>query len=113
MTAGRRSRRAGTERRGSELPLATARLEDEAGAMRGAVALGQEPVPAHYPLTAAQPLWTFLAREEGPAAAGRKVAEVNCHGRERGSCGQHRREDHLGTRGNRPGPTDSRQGEYR
>src|SRR5881227_2917478 len=46
----------GTERRGSELPLAAARLEDEAGAMRGAVALGQEPVPAHYPLTAAQPL---------------------------------------------------------
>src|SRR4051812_50183657 len=50
--------------------------------MRGAVALGQEPVPAHRPLAAAQPLGTFLAREEGSAAVGCEVAEGNSHRRE-------------------------------
>src|SRR3954451_15234360 len=69
---------------------------DEAGAVPGAVALGQVAVPARHPPAAAQAPGTLLVREEGPAAIRGEVAEGDGVGR--GSLGRHGRGDHLGIR---------------
>src|SRR5690242_590033 len=66
---------------------------DEAGAVPGAVAPGQEPVPARDALPAAQARGALLVREEGPAAIGGEVAEGDALGRRRAGRGRH---DHLG-----------------
>src|SRR3954454_12744495 len=48
---------------------------DGGGAVPGAVAPGQVPIPARYTPAAAQAPGTLLVREEGPAAAVGEVAE--------------------------------------
>src|SRR3954469_17583910 len=60
---------------------------DEAGAVPGAVAPGQGPIPARHPPAAAQTPGTFLALEKGAAAVGGEVAEGDDVGQ--GSLGRH------------------------
>src|SRR3954466_9048669 len=63
---------------------------DEAGAVTGAVALGQIAVPARHSLAAAQTRGAFLALEKGSTAAVGEVAEGDGVGRS-----SHGRHGHL------------------
>src|SRR3954452_20212096 len=60
---------------------------DEAGAVPGAVAPGQVPIPARHTPAAAQAPGTLLVREESPAAVGGEVAEGDSVGQ--GGLGQY------------------------